>query len=97
LADWKIEFTWRDDVRQFYPLAPATYPLLLAAKPMYLFLDRILRLRTARFEYVRTETKRAIMMARIVSELLLLEAQRTGLVAFEEIPCTHVCQVLLVA
>jgi len=37
------------------------------------------------------------MMARIVSELLLLEAQRTGLVAFEEIPCTHVCQVLLVA
>jgi KTSC domain len=29
----EIEFTWTDDVRQFYPIAPAVYRQLLAAKP----------------------------------------------------------------
>jgi hypothetical protein len=38
----EIEFTWTDDVRQFYPVAPALYRQLLAAKPMYLFLKRTL-------------------------------------------------------
>jgi hypothetical protein len=66
----EIEFTWTDDVRQFYPVAPALYRQLLAAKPMYLFLKRILELRGVRFQYVRTEAKRAIMMARIACELL---------------------------
>jgi len=66
----EIEFTWTDDVRQFYPVAPALYRQLLAARPMYLFLKRILELRGVRFEYVRTEAKRAIMMAGIAFELL---------------------------
>ena len=66
----EIEFTWTDDVRQFYLVAPAAYRQLLAAKPMYLFLNRILKSRGVRFEYVRTETKRAIMMAGIACELL---------------------------
>jgi hypothetical protein len=66
----EIEFTWTDDVRQFYPLAPAMYRQLLTAKPMYLFLNRILKSRRVRFEYVRTEAKRAIMMAGIATELL---------------------------
>jgi KTSC domain len=47
----EIEFTWTDDVRQFYPVAPALYRQLLAAKPMYLFLKRILELRGVRFQY----------------------------------------------
>jgi hypothetical protein len=66
----EIEFTWTDDVRQFYPVAPAVYRQLLAAEPMYLFLDQILKLRGVRFDYVRTEAKRAIMMAGIACELL---------------------------
>src|SRR5262249_28531555 len=41
-----------------------------AAKPMYLFLNQILKTRRVRFVYVRTETKRAIMMARIAYGLL---------------------------
>jgi hypothetical protein len=66
----EIEFTWTDDVRQFYPVPPAVYRRLLAAKPMYLFLKRILERRGVRFQYVRTEAKRAIMMAGIACELL---------------------------
>jgi len=65
----EIEFTWTDDVRQFYPVAPAVYRQLLAAKPMYLFLNRILKSRRVRFEYVRAEAKRANMMAGIACEL----------------------------
>ena len=65
----EIEFTWTDDVRQFYPIAPAVHRQLLAARPMYLFLNRILKSRTVRFGYVRTEAKQAIMMARIANEL----------------------------
>src|SRR5215510_4824618 len=59
----EIQFTWTDDVRQFYPIAPAVYRQLLAARPMYLFLNQILNTRRVRFAYVRTEAKRAIMMA----------------------------------
>jgi len=66
----EIEFTWTDDVRQFYPVAPAMYRQLLAAKLMYLFVNRILRARRVRFEYVRTESKRALMMARIAYQLM---------------------------
>jgi len=66
----EIEFTWTDDVRQFYPVSPSVYRQLLAAKPMYLFFNRILELRGVRFRYVRTEAKRAIMMAGIACELL---------------------------
>ena len=66
----EIEFTWTDDVRQFYPVSPVTFELL-AAKPMYLFLDRyILKPSWIRSEYVRTESKQAIMMARIAYQLL---------------------------
>jgi hypothetical protein len=36
----EIEFTWTDDVRQFYPVVLAVYRQLLAAKPMYLFLHQ---------------------------------------------------------
>jgi len=70
----EIEFTWTDDVRQFYPVSPVLYRQLLRAKPMYLFLDRILKPRGVRFEYVRTEAKRAIMMAGIACELLRVTA-----------------------
>ncbi len=66
----EIEFIWTNDVRQFYPVAPAAYRQLLAAKPMYLFLNRILKPQVIRFDYVRTEAKRAIMMAGIANELL---------------------------
>jgi KTSC domain len=31
----EIEFTWTDDVRQFYAVAPAMYRQLLAAKPVF--------------------------------------------------------------
>src|SRR5262249_25015743 len=65
-----IEFTWTDHVRRFYPVAPALYQQLFAAKAMYLFLKRILELRGVRFQYVRTEAKRAIMMAGIAYDLL---------------------------
>jgi len=67
----EIEFTWTDDVRQFYPVSPATFRRLLAARPMYLFLDRdILKPSWIRSEYVRTESKRALMMARMACGLL---------------------------
>src|SRR5262245_25013987 len=33
----EIEFTWTDDVRQFYPVAPSVYRQLMRTKPMYLF------------------------------------------------------------
>jgi hypothetical protein len=66
----EIEFTWTDDVRQFYPVAPAVYWQLLAAKLMSVFLKRILELRGVRSQYVRTEAKRAIIMAGIACELL---------------------------
>ena len=66
----EIEFTWTDDVRQFYPVSPVVYRQVLAAQPMYLFLDRVLKSRSVRGEYVRTETKRALMMAKIASTIL---------------------------
>ena len=67
----EIEFTWTDDVRQFYPVSPVMFRRLLAARPMYLFLDQcILKSSRVHSEYVRTESKRAIMMARIAYQLL---------------------------
>src|SRR5262249_37260594 len=67
----EIEFTWTDDMRQFYPVAPVLFRRLLAARPMYLFLDRyILKPSWVRSECVRTESKRALMMSRIACELL---------------------------
>ena len=66
----EIEFTWTDDVRQFYPVAPALYRQLLAAKPMYLFLRRILTSRSIREQRVRTESGRVLMMARELEKLL---------------------------
>ena len=57
-------------MRQFYPVAPAVYRQLLAAKPLYLFLNQILKQRGIRFQYVRTDAKRAIMMAGVANELL---------------------------
>jgi|SRR5215471_11526388 len=66
----EIEFTCKSDVRQFHPVPPALYRQLLAARPMYLFLERhILKSRSIRSEYVRTEAKQAIMMARMFGVL----------------------------
>src|SRR5262245_50907557 len=64
----EVEFTWTDDVRQFHPVSPQLYrQLITAPKPMYLALDRLIfRPRWMRSEYVRTETKPAIAMARIM-------------------------------
>src|SRR5262245_12287803 len=58
----EIEFTWTDDVRQFYPVSPQLYRQLLTANPMYLFLHQMLKPRSLRWAYVRTEAKHAIMM-----------------------------------
>jgi hypothetical protein len=58
----EFQFTWTYDVRQFYPVSPVLYRQLLTAKPMYLFLHQILKPRGVRFQYVRTEAKRAIML-----------------------------------
>ena len=66
----EIEFTWTDDVRQFYPVAPAVYRQLLAAKPMYLFLNRLLLSRLVREQRVRAEAGRVLMMARTLERLL---------------------------
>src|SRR5215831_9438370 len=66
----EVEFTWTDDVRQFYPVAPALYRQLLAANPMYLFLNRLLASRSLRAQRVRTEAGRLLMMARELEELL---------------------------
>src|SRR5262249_21088877 len=44
-------------------------------KLMYLFLRRILKFHAVRFDYVRTESKRAIMMAGIACELLMWTRQ----------------------
>ena len=70
----EIEFTWTDDVRQFYPVAPAVYRQLLAAKPMYLFLNRLPASKSLQEQRVRTEASRALMMARQLEELLVYEA-----------------------
>jgi KTSC domain len=67
----EIEFTWTDDVRQFHPVSPVTFRRLLTSRPMYLFLDRlILKPSWIRSEYVRTESKQALIMARIAYQLL---------------------------
>jgi hypothetical protein len=65
----EIEFTWTDDVRQFYPISPQLYRQLLASRPMYLFLGQVLKARSMRWAYVRTEAKEAIMMAGIALQL----------------------------
>jgi hypothetical protein len=66
----EIEYTWTDDVRHIYPESPVIFRQLLAARPMYLFLDRIYKMRGVRFVYVRTEAKQAIMMAGIGANIL---------------------------
>jgi hypothetical protein len=66
----EIEFTWADDVRQFYPVSPAVYRQLLMAKPMYLFFNRLLASRSVREQRVRTEAGRVLMMARELEELI---------------------------
>jgi len=71
----EIEFTWMDDVRQFYPVSPAAeYRQLLAANPMYLFLNRLWASKSLREQRVRTEASRVLMMARQLEELLVYEA-----------------------
>ena len=75
----EIEYTW-NEVLQFHPVAPATYWQLLAARPMYLFFDRMAQSRAIRWEYVRTETKRALMMAGITS--IILAAFKRGSYSF---------------
>ena len=70
----EIEFTWTDNVRQFYPVPPSAYRQLLAATPMYLFLRRGLVSRSLRERRVRTEASRVLMTARELEELLVSEA-----------------------
>ena len=65
----EIEFTWTDDVRQFYPVSPSVYRQLLAAEPMYLFLRRLLTSRSIREQRVRTESGCVLMMARELEKL----------------------------
>jgi len=66
----EIEFTWTDNVRQFYPIAPAVYSQLLMSKPMYLFLNRVLASRSVREQRVRTEAGRVLMRALELEELI---------------------------
>ena len=70
----EIEFTWTDDVRQFYPVSPGLYRQLLVAKPMYSFLNRLLSSKSVREQRVRTEAARVLIMARELEELLVSEA-----------------------
>src|SRR5262245_47461972 len=72
----EIEFTWTDDVRQFFPVAPSVYRQLLAAKPMYLFLRRLFTSRSIRVRRVRTEAGRVLMMTRELEQLI----SQTGVV-----------------
>jgi hypothetical protein len=65
-----FEFTWTDNVRQFYPIAPAVYSQLLMSKPMYLFLNRVLASRSVREQRVRTEAGRVLMRALELEELI---------------------------
>jgi hypothetical protein len=69
----EIEFTWTDDVRQFYPVAPAVYRQLLRAKPIYLFFNRLFASRSLRERRVRTEAGRVLMMAREPEELIAVQ------------------------
>jgi hypothetical protein len=48
------------------PVAPAVYRQLLAVNPMYLFLTARIMKTGIRSAYVRTEVKRAVMMAGMV-------------------------------
>ena len=66
----EIEFTWTDNVRQFYPIAPAVYSKLLMSKPMYLFLNRVLASRSVREQRVRTEAGHVLMRALELEELI---------------------------
>ncbi len=68
----EVEFTWTDDVRRFYLVAPAVYRQLLAAKPMYLFLNRLAS-SSVHEQRVRTEAGRVLMLARELEQLLALE------------------------
>jgi hypothetical protein len=70
----EIEFTWTDDLRQFYPVSPLLYRQLMRAKPMYLFLNRVLASKSIREQRVRTEVGRVLLMARELEELLVCEA-----------------------
>jgi hypothetical protein len=69
----EIEFTWTDDVRQFYPISPVLYRQLMRAKPMYLFLNRVLSSRLIREQRVRTEAGCVLLMARELEELIATE------------------------
>src|SRR5262245_12546015 len=64
----EIEFTWTDDVRQFRPVSPRTFRTLLNSRPMYLFLDQILKAVGIRQSQVRTEASWAITRARAFEE-----------------------------
>ena len=66
----EIEFTWTDDVRQFYPVAPSVYRELMRSKPIYIFLHRLLASRSLRAQRVRTEAGRVLMMAHELGKLL---------------------------
>src|SRR5262249_18540014 len=48
-------------------------PRCVAAKPMHLFVNRILKRRGVRHKYGGTEGKRAIVMAKIACELMRFE------------------------
>ena len=66
----EIEFTWADDVRQYFPVSPVVYRQLLRAKPVLLFLNRLMASRSVRERQVRTEAGRALM-ARELEELIV--------------------------
>jgi KTSC domain len=66
----EIEFTWTDDVRQFYPISPLLYRQMMRAEPMYLFLNRMLASKFIREQRVRTEVGRVLLMAHQLEDLL---------------------------
>jgi hypothetical protein len=59
-----------DRLRQFHPISPRSHWQLLMSKPMYLFLDRLVKPKRVHCEYVRTSAKRAIMLARELQKML---------------------------
>src|SRR5215471_7624888 len=50
----EIEFTWTDDVRQYYPVSLAVYRHMMRTKPMLPSLNRLMPSRSVREQRVRT-------------------------------------------
>ena len=66
----EVEFKW-NDVRQFWPVAPALFRELWRGRPMYIVLhQKILPNRRIRWAFVRTEGKLVVSMLKGLAMVL---------------------------